>query len=109
LPFADEFECEILRPRPVGVNATVKFNEAALFHKASRTLLVTDAVVHVGESIPAVLERPLLLESGDDDNFVIWALKVRPRPRPSLPISLMTDLIHLRILGWIDPGIQTLS
>ena len=47
LPFADEFECEILRPRPIGVNASVKFNEAALFHKPTKTLLVTDAVVHV--------------------------------------------------------------
>lgn len=60
LPFADEFECEILRPRPIGVNASVKFNEAALFHKPTKTLLVTDAVVHVVCFLVRRFPRPRL-------------------------------------------------
>ena len=38
-------------------------------------LQVTDCVVHVSNRIPDVIEESSLLESGDDDNFVIWALK----------------------------------
>jgi hypothetical protein len=38
-----------------GVSEAVRLPEAAFFHKASRTLLVTDAVVYVARDPPAVI------------------------------------------------------
>jgi hypothetical protein len=40
---------------PEGVSEAVRLPEAAFFHKASRTLLVTDAVVYVARDPPAVI------------------------------------------------------
>lgn len=54
----------------------VKFNEAAVFHKPTRTLLVTDCVVHVSDTPSEVCAEKELLESGDDNNFVINSLKL---------------------------------
>ena len=52
------------------------FSECAFFHKDSKTLLVTDAVVYVSDNVPDAIPDRDLLESGDDDSFTIGALKL---------------------------------
>ena len=49
----------------------VAFSECAFFHKDSKTLLVTDAVVYVSDNVPDAIPDRDLLESGDDDSFTI--------------------------------------
>ena len=43
-----------LRPTP-GVGEYVRFSEVAFFHKASRSLVVTDAVVYVPQDAPEII------------------------------------------------------
>jgi len=114
LPFADEFEVQILSPRPVGVSSLVKFNEAAVFHKPTRTLLVTDCVVHVSDTPSEVCAEKELLESGDDNNFVINSLKllnlfnIRDKAKSRTTSSAdMTREERLR-LGWQRNTLQAL-
>jgi hypothetical protein len=64
-PFADEFDYAILGPIPLGLGP---FAELALFHRSSRTLLLTDSLVKVPLDPPKVLELdpyPLLFHSRD--------------------------------------------
>ena len=64
-PFADEFDYAILGPIPLGLGP---FSELALFHRASRTLLLTDSLVSVPADPPAVLglePYPMLFHSRD--------------------------------------------
>lgn len=51
-PFGDEFDYALLGPIGLGLGT---FEELALFHKASRTLLLTDSVVAVPEMPPAII------------------------------------------------------
>lgn len=63
-PFADDFECEVLTI-DLGRGS---FEEVALFHKRSRTLLVTDSVLSVSEEPPEILQLdpyPLLFHARD--------------------------------------------
>lgn len=65
-PFADEFDYAILGPIDLNLGP---FAEVALFHKRSRTLLVTDAVVSVPEIPPAIVQLdpyPLLFHARED-------------------------------------------
>jgi hypothetical protein len=52
VPFGDEFDYAILGPIGLGLGS---FEEVAFLHRASRTLLVTDAVVGVPEEPPAIV------------------------------------------------------
>jgi Domain of unknown function (DUF4336) len=52
VPFADEVEYALLGPIDLGPGA---FEEVAMFHRRSRTLLVTDAVVSVPEQPPEII------------------------------------------------------
>ncbi|RMH74799.1 MAG: DUF4336 domain-containing protein [Cyanobacteria bacterium J007] len=64
-PFADEFDYAILGPISLGLG---KFTEVALFHRRTRTLLLTDAIVSVPQDPPAVLQEdpyPLLFHARD--------------------------------------------
>lgn len=66
LPFADEFDCAVLGPIRLGLGC---FGEVALWHRRSQTLLVTDSVVSVPETPPAVVELdpyPLLFHARND-------------------------------------------
>ncbi|MDB9527061.1 DUF4336 domain-containing protein [Oscillatoria sp. CS-180] len=65
IPFADQFDCAILGPIRLGLGP---FVEVALFHRDSRTLLLTDAIVSVPFDPPPVLNLdpyPLLFHSRD--------------------------------------------
>ena len=55
--------------------ADVAFSECAFFHKDSKTLLVTDAVVYVSDNVPDAIPDRDLLESGDDDSFTIGGVE----------------------------------
>ncbi|MCT7959861.1 DUF4336 domain-containing protein [Laspinema sp. D1] len=66
VPFADEFDYEILGPIDLGLG---RFGEVAFFHRASRSLLVTDSVLSIPEDPPAVVELdpyPLLFHARDN-------------------------------------------
>jgi len=69
-PWADEIDCKLLRPPQLGRSRDIIFSEAALFHRASRTLMVTDAVVYVPRDPPAVIPRWALLALGARDGFL---------------------------------------
>ncbi|MBD1925546.1 DUF4336 domain-containing protein [Trichocoleus sp. FACHB-90] len=64
-PFGDEFDYEVLY-----INlGRGSFGEVALFHKRSRTLLVTDSVLSVPEDPPEIVQLdpyPLLFHAKDD-------------------------------------------
>lgn len=65
VPFADEFDYAILGPIDLGPG---RFEEVALFHKRSHTLLLTDSIVSVPENPPAIVRLdpyPLLFHAKD--------------------------------------------
>ena len=103
----DEFDMEMLTPPALGVASYVSFIECAFLPKQSKTLLVTDSVVYVSENIPdAVLERDLM-ESGDDNNFTINALKIlnlfniREKAKSRVNDSASMTIEEKRRLGWL--------
>lgn len=55
VPWADEIEQKLFLPPSIGVGNFVRFTECAFFHKKSRTLLVTDAVVYVNDKVACLL------------------------------------------------------
>jgi hypothetical protein len=65
-PWADEIEQKLLLPPPIGIDQYVRFTEVAFFHKASRSLLVTDAVVYVDDKPPEVIPKKV--------GHLMWAL-----------------------------------
>ncbi|WP_204150332.1 DUF4336 domain-containing protein [Leptolyngbya sp. CCY15150] len=70
-PFAQEFDYAILGPINLGLGP---FEEVALFHRRSRTLLVTDCVVSVPEQPPAIIQQdpyPLLFHAKDHGGEIV--------------------------------------
>jgi hypothetical protein len=66
VPFADEFDYAILGPISLGLGP---FEEVALFHKASQTLLLTDTLVSVPQTPPDIVQLdpyPLLFHAKDN-------------------------------------------
>lgn len=64
-PFGQEFDYATLGPIELG---TGKFAEVAFFHKASRSLLVTDTIVSIPAEAPAIIQLdpyPLLFHARD--------------------------------------------
>jgi hypothetical protein len=64
-PFFDQFDYKILGPIALGLGP---FVEVVFFHRASRSLLVTDSVVSVPAEPPEILQQepfPLLFHSRD--------------------------------------------
>ncbi|OIP68884.1 MAG: hypothetical protein AUK43_14445 [Oscillatoriales cyanobacterium CG2_30_40_61] len=65
-PFADEFDYKILGPLALGIG---RFAEVVFFHKRSQTLLVTDTIVSIPDTPPAIVQLdpyPLLFHAKDD-------------------------------------------
>ena len=60
---------------PIGLSSRVRFSEVAVLHSASRTLLVTDAVMSLSEDPPPTVSRRDLLEWADDRNTAITGLR----------------------------------
>jgi Domain of unknown function (DUF4336) len=66
VPFADEFDYAILGPIALGLGP---FEEVALFHRASGTLLLTDTLISVPETPPDIVQidpYPLLFHAKED-------------------------------------------
>lgn len=67
VPFADEFDYAILGPIALGLGP---FEEVALFHRRSGTLLLTDTLISVPETPPDIVQMddpyPLLFHAKDD-------------------------------------------
>ncbi|KXZ51187.1 hypothetical protein GPECTOR_13g674 [Gonium pectorale] len=66
VPWADEIEQKLFLPPSIGVGNYVRFSEVAFFHKKTRTLLVTDAVVYIPEDPPECIPVDALLEIARD-------------------------------------------
>mmetsp|Transcript_5307 Transcript_5307/g.11605 ORF Transcript_5307/g.11605 Transcript_5307/m.11605 type:complete len:498 (+) Transcript_5307:51-1544(+) len=66
VPWADEIEQKLLLPPSLGVAESVRFSEVAFFHKRSKTLLVTDAVVYISDKVPEVIPKEAILETARD-------------------------------------------
>lgn len=70
-PFANQFDYSILGPIELGLG---RFAEVVLFHKSSKTLLVTDSIVSVSEQPPAIIQLdsyPLLFHAKDKATDII--------------------------------------
>ncbi|MGD1858308.1 MAG: DUF4336 domain-containing protein [Leptolyngbyaceae cyanobacterium] len=64
-PFGDECDYRVLGPIDLGIGP---FSEVALFHRASKTLLVTDSVVSIPAEPPPIVQLdsyPLLFHAKD--------------------------------------------
>lgn len=59
-PWADEIEQKVLQSPEVGIGPYV---EVSFFHRPSRTLLVTDAVIRVPRKPPAVVRKEAFLQA----------------------------------------------
>lgn len=70
-PFADQFDLAILGPIDLRLGW---FAEVALFHRRSRTLMVTDSVVSISDHPPAIVQfdsYPLLFHAKDSASDVV--------------------------------------
>ena len=72
-PWSRDLAHDVFTPRSVVVEA-YKYSEVAFFHRSSRSLLVTDAVIFVDEEVPEVLEDSLIENAADNENFLIRTL-----------------------------------
>lgn len=70
-PFAEEFDYAILGPIDLGLGS---FEEVAVFHRRSRTLLVTDSLVSIPLTPPEILQLdpyPMLFHARDNGFDVV--------------------------------------
>nr|WP_228057482.1 DUF4336 domain-containing protein [Tychonema sp. LEGE 07203] len=70
-PLAGEFDWAILGPIDLGLGS---FAEVALFHRRSRTLIVTDSVISIPENPPAIVQfdpYPLLFHAKDSASDLV--------------------------------------
>ncbi len=70
-PLANQFDYEILGPIELGAG---RFAEVALFHKSSKTLIVTDSIISIPEEPPAIIQLdsyPLLFHAKDKATDII--------------------------------------
>jgi len=102
VPFADQFDYRIIGPIDLGVGT---FEEVVLFHKRSRTLLVTDSVVSIPDQPPAILQLepyPLLFHAREN-GFDILENSEANRRKGWQRISLFAFYFRPRVLetiGW---------
>lgn len=103
IPWADEIEQEVLSPPSIGnLGSFVRTCECAFFHKASRTLLVTDALMYASDAVPDVVPKDAALELARDGWLVRFvsggrsAEEVKELARPE-PVE---DTEENRIRGW---------
>ncbi|KAA8494920.1 hypothetical protein FVE85_3161 [Porphyridium purpureum] len=105
-PWADEIEQKVIGPATLGI---APYSEAAFFHKPSKTLIVTDAVVHIPRSPPEVIDRNSLLQGASDrfySSFRTGSVEKPPRPEdfpePSLELGWMRMALLSTYFGPYD-------
>jgi hypothetical protein len=103
VPWADEIEQEVLSPPSIGnIGSFVRTCECAFFHKASRSLLVTDALMYASDQVPEIVPKDAALELARDGWLVRFvsggrsAEQVNEIARPE-PVD---DSEAARIRGW---------
>ncbi|NEP55790.1 MAG: DUF4336 domain-containing protein [Symploca sp. SIO2G7] len=103
VPFADQFDYRILGPINLGIG---KFEEVVLFHKRSRTLLVTDAVVSIPEQPPAIvqLEPYPLLFHAKENGFDVVEDSEANRCKGWQRISLFAFYFQPKVLETVEWG-----
>ncbi|CAN6477340.1 unnamed protein product [Victoria cruziana] len=99
-PWSDEIEQKVLSSPEVGIGPYV---EVAFYHKRSRTLLVTDAVIFVPRQPPECISKESLLESAK--NGLAVKLLSKGRDVPDEPI---VDNKLNRQKGWERMVLQIL-
>ncbi|CAN0156851.1 unnamed protein product, partial [Ectocarpus sp. 6 AP-2014] len=87
-PWEDEVECKLFSPPIGGVGPS---NEVIFFHKATKTLLVTDCVICIPRDPPAIIGVEGLLQAAADEG---------EEPRPDSPEN--------RRQGWAKMCLQVL-
>ncbi|KAI8465795.1 MAG: hypothetical protein J3K34DRAFT_525046 [Monoraphidium minutum] len=101
-PWGDEIEHRVFLPPSIGVGDYVRFSEVAFFHKASRSLLVTDAVVYVPDDAPDVIAPRALLYNARDGLLQrsIAGGKSREEVAAIARTGYPEDTVENRRLGW---------
>ncbi|XP_028759736.1 uncharacterized protein LOC114718546 [Neltuma alba] len=99
-PWADEIEHKILSSPEVGIGPYV---EVAFYHKRSRTLLVTDAVIFVPRQPPECISKESLLASAKNG----LAVKILSKGK-EVPDEPVIDNKRNRQKGWERMVLQIL-
>ncbi|CAL5224815.1 g7564 [Coccomyxa viridis] len=88
-PWSDELEHACLAE----FIGAAPYSEAVFYHKASKTLLVTDAVVYISSDPPEVINRAKLERAGKDNLFV---KTLYGKDKPMIPQSIEEQ----QRIGW---------
>ncbi|KAF7820496.1 uncharacterized protein G2W53_025951 [Senna tora] len=99
-PWADEIEQKVLSSPEVGIGPYV---EVAFYHKPSRTLLVTDAVIFVPRQPPECISKESLLASAKNG----LAVKILSKGK-EVPNEPVVDNKRNRQKGWERMVLQIL-
>ncbi|KAB2056064.1 hypothetical protein ES319_A11G078700v1 [Gossypium barbadense] len=99
-PWANEIEQKVLSSPEVGIGPYV---EVAFYHKQSRTLLVTDAVIYVPKNPPECINKEYLLESAKNG----LAVKILSKGKKVLDEPVVDNEIN-RQKGWERMVLQIL-
>lgn len=99
-PWVDEIDQKILSSPEVGIGPYV---EVAFYHKPSRTLLITDAVIYVPEKPPEVVSKVALLEAAKNG----LAVKILSKGK-EIPDEPIIDDEKTRQRGWERMVLQIL-
>ena len=105
-PWADEIEQKVL-VSSVGIGPYI---EVAFFHKKSRTLLVTDAVVSVPSQPPKdIVDDENLIDAAKSNFFVkVLAGDKADEPVGNVPLQPDTLTPDVKALGWKRMALQIL-
>lgn len=105
-PWADEIEQKVL-VSSVGIGPYI---EVAFFHKKSKTLLVTDAVISVPSQPPeGIVDDDKLLDAAKSNFFVrVLAGDKADEPVGSVPLQPDTVTPAVKDLGWKRMALQIL-
>ncbi|EFN58377.1 hypothetical protein CHLNCDRAFT_140272 [Chlorella variabilis] len=104
-PWADELEQKVFESS-VGIGPYI---EAAFFHKATRTLLVTDAVISVPANPPELVPTENLLEAAARNFFIdVLAGDLAAQPVDGVPLQPKELTPAARKLGWQRMALQIL-
>ncbi|WPT13558.1 hypothetical protein PSENEW3_00001396 [Picochlorum sp. SENEW3] len=104
-PWADEIEQKVLISS-VGIGPYI---EVAFFHKKTKTLLVTDAVISVPSQPPSLVEEANLIDAAKSNFFVkVLAGDKALEPVNGVPLQPDTLTPAVRDLGWKRMALQIL-